>query len=63
MGLEWLNIDTCPLGYTVMVYGPKDGINLAVNDGEEGFRIFNMWHKKCTPTHWQPLPTPPRIIK
>lgn len=55
---EWQPIETAPVNQTVIVYG-NGRIRFMRKDDLGQWR--NMMHApRQTPTHWMPLPEPPR---
>jgi hypothetical protein len=58
---EWLPIETAPKdGTDVLVYG-HGVIRTAIWDGKTGaFRVNAYAFVVIDPTHWQPLPEPPK---
>lgn len=65
---EWQPIDTAPKGVEVLVYGRlKDGsgsyqqVCRYYKTHKHGYKWSVEWMDNClAPTHWMPLPEPPK---
>jgi len=60
---EWQPIDTAPWDELILV-GPtkRMGICVAMHDSREGWvtETISEWSPIYAPTHWMPLPEPPK---
>ena len=67
--MDWISVkDRVPEpDQDVLVYNPKDGINLGefdpdqVSEYDSGWTTFYEWAPTMSPTHWMPLPEPPKL--
>ena len=59
-GGAWRSIETCPNGEQVLVFGGRFEEVTAVIANGDWWRMATRDGRKFPPTHWQPLPEPPR---
>lgn len=65
MTAQWQPIETAPKDEMFIYYEPCDGkrcIGLAYRtvSGEWRDTMPGEWHRPLSPTHWMPLPEPPK---
>lgn len=65
---EWMDISTAPLETPVLLCDRIGRISIGESDGSDWFGLVNeqtvwadeLYLKKVCPTHWMPLPSPPK---
>jgi hypothetical protein len=57
---DWQPIDTAPIGVQVLLYSPNAPGRFDVGIKHEGWKSFEPYGPYTQPTHWMPLPEPPR---
>ncbi len=66
--MRWINVDNVlPQDHViVLVYNPKDGVNIGEFNEEKsmeldkGWTTYYDWDACMPPTHWLPLPEAPK---
>lgn len=61
--MEWQPIETAPKDTTVLLYGAKRlEMCVGMNHSRDGWvtDTTSEWLSMYTPTHWMPLPEPPK---
>ena len=64
-GEDWRPIDSAPRGPILLGYDPQWGVCEILRShqmNEWGVAAFNGQIIKCDPSHWMPLPQPPRAL-
>lgn len=59
---KWMPIETAPKDQNILLYGAKrlDYCVGRFQGGEWITESSHEWHLMYTPTHWMPLPKPPK---
>ena len=61
---EWKPIQTAPVGTPILVWGPEDEFAVAEYEGRSNraCHLSYSFGEYCDvyPTHWMPLPEPPK---